>query len=204
MDELERRLAEYYDREGGARAAMPLGEHRVEQRRAFVELLHHERRQRLIDVGSGPGRDAVVFAANGFTTTAVDRSFGHARLAASAGLVAVQASLLALPFPAGTFEAGWSMSTLVHVPDDRWDVALGSITSVLTPGAPLAVGLWGGLDDERWHPPRDGLPSRFFSLRSHDRARAMLRRHGELESFATWPDGRGEWEYQFAVLRARS
>jgi SAM-dependent methyltransferase len=201
VDELERRLADYYDREGRARAAMPIGPHRVEQRRAFVELLLGERRQRLIDVGSGPGRDTLLFAAKGFTAMAVDRSRGHCQLAAAAGLLAVQATLLALPFPPATFDAGWSMSTLVHVPDNRWDVALASITTVLKPGAPLAIGLWGGLDDERWHPPRDGLPGRFFSLRAHDRAKAMLRRHGEVESFLTWSEGRRDWEYQFAVLR---
>ena len=203
MDELEGRLADYYDREGRVRAAMPLDPGRVEGRDAFVKLLHREKRQRLIDVGSGPGRDTVAFAANGFTTTAVDRSIGHTQLAAAAGLTAVQATLLALPFPPATFDAGWTMSTLVHVPDDRWDVALAEITSVLKPGAPLAIGLWGGLDDERWHPPRGGLPSRFFSLRSHGRAQALCRRHGELESFVTWPEGHGEWEYQFAVLRIR-
>src|SRR5262245_20837065 len=121
MDELERRLADYYDREGPARAAMPLGHHRVEQRRAFVELLHRERRGQLVDVGSGPGRDTVMFAANGLMTTAVDRSTGHTQLAKAAGLSAVQASLLALPFARATFDAGWTMSTLVHVPDQRWD-----------------------------------------------------------------------------------
>ena len=176
MDELERRLAEYYDQEGRARTAMPLGQRRVEQRSAFVDLLRRERRQRVIDVGSGPGRDALVFAA---------------------------ATVLALPFRPAAFDAGWTMSTLVHVPDDRWDLALASITTVLKAGAPLAIGLWGGPDDERWHPPRGGLPSRFFSLRSHDRAQEMLRRHGELESFLTWSDGPSDWEYQFAVLRVR-
>ncbi len=203
MDELEGRLAEYYDREGRSRAAMPLGRGRIDARSAFVELLHGERRRRLIDVGSGPGRDAVYFAANGFPTTAVDRSIGHARLAAAAGLVSVQATLLALPFPPGTFDAGWTMSTLVHVPDDRWDAALMSIIHALKPAAPLAIGLWGGVDEERWHPPRNGLPSRFFSLRSHARVRLMLQRHGDLHSFVTWPDDRSEWEYQFAVLRVR-
>jgi len=132
MDELEGRLAEYYDREGRSREATPLGRSRIDVRRAFVDLLHGERRQRLIDVGSGPGRDAVYFAANGFPTTAVDRSIGHARLAAAAGLVSVQATLLALPFPPDTFDAGWTMSTLVHLPDERWDAALTSITTVLS------------------------------------------------------------------------
>ena len=156
----------------------------------------------MVEIGSGPGRDAVAFGAAGIDVTAVDRSPGHVRLATDAGVRAIVASLLALPFAPATFAAGWTMSTLVHVPDDRWDAALTSILGVLQPGAPFAVGTWGGVDDEHWQPPRDGLPTRFFSRRSHDRARAMLARHATVESFATWPGDVPGWDYQLAVLRA--
>jgi SAM-dependent methyltransferase len=109
--------------------------------------------------------------------------------------------VLHLPVRRATFAAGWTMSTLVHVPDRRLDDAVRSITAALRPGAPLAIGLWGGFDHEGWLPARDGLPSRFFSLRSHDRARAMLARHGTLDEFTTWPDDRSTWQYQLAILR---
>jgi hypothetical protein len=73
---------------------------------------------------------------------------------------------------------------------------------LLRPGAPLAIGLWGGFDYEGWMPARNYLPSRFFSLRSHERAREMLARHGTLEHFTTWPDDRSDWEHQLAILRS--
>jgi SAM-dependent methyltransferase len=201
VDDLERRLTDFYDREGATRLEAPLDVRRIAARDDFVARLHDECRQRLLEVGSGPGRDALAFTAAALDVTALDRSRGHLRLAVAQGLRCVQGSVLALPFPPHAFGAGWTMSTLVHVPDDRWDVAMGEITSVLEAGAPLGVGLWGGFDDERWMPGRDGMPARFFSLRSHDRARAMLARHGTVESFVTWADDRSDWEYQFAVLR---
>jgi len=109
--------------------------------------------------------------------------------------------VLDLPVRSATFAAGWTMSTLVHVPDRRLDDAVRSITAALRPGAPLAIGLWGGFDHEGWLPARNGLPSRFFSLRSHERARAMLARHGTLDEFTTWSDDRSTWQYQLAILR---
>jgi SAM-dependent methyltransferase len=201
VDDLERRLADYYDLEGERRLTQPLDNRRVTARQQFVELLRAEERTHLLEVGSGPGRDAVAFADAGLHVIAIDRSPGHARLAAGLGLRVIQASALALPLRPTSFDAGWTMSTLVHVPDAGWDAAMASLITALRPGAPVAIGLWGGVDHEGWLPPREGMPSRFFSLRSHDRARTMLAGHGVIESFSTWPDDRSTWHYQFALLR---
>jgi hypothetical protein len=94
------------------------------------------------------------------------------------------------------------MSTLVHVPDSRFEDAMNEITSVLQDGAPLAIGLWGGFDEELISTVQDIQPQRFFSLRSHDRAREMLAKHATVEHFETWDYGdASHWEYQFAIVR---
>ncbi len=201
MNDLESRLADYYDQEGESRLREPLDARRVAARRRFIELLHGESRYDLLEVGSGPGRDAIAFAEAGIDVVAVDRSMGHVRLATAQCVRAIQASVLHLPVRERTFAAGWTMSTLVHVPDARLDDALGAITKALQPGAPSMIGLWGGFDYEGWMPARGGLPSRFFSLRSHERAFEMLARHGTVEEFSTWSDDRSDWEYQLAMLR---
>jgi SAM-dependent methyltransferase len=201
MGDLERRIADYYDREGAARIAMPMGDVRLDARARFIELLASEGRRSMLEVGSGPGRDATAFASAGFDVVGVDRSHGHARLCTTAGVPAIQATVLALPFAPATFDAGWTMSTLLHVPDDRWDVAMGSLVAALRPAAPLAIGLWGGSDEEGWQPTRGDLPARFFSRRSHDRLQTMLARHATVETFETATAIEQGWEYQFAVLR---
>jgi len=54
-----------------------------------------------------------------------------------------------------------------------------SLTRARRPGAPLAIGCAATSSTRAgWMPARNGLPSRFFSLRSHERAREMLARHG--------------------------
>jgi len=113
----------------------------------------------------------------------------------------VQASLFDLPFRAACFDAGWTMSTLVHVADDEFAAAMRSIVATLAPGAPLAVGLWGGFDFEGIAEFDTLLPRRFFSLRTHERARSMLAEHGALERFDTWSRETSTWQYQFAIVR---
>jgi SAM-dependent methyltransferase len=199
---LELDLAAYYDAEAGQRAARGLDPRRVEMREQFVAQLAGERRTRLVEIGTGPGRDATAFLAAGCSVSGVDLSAEHVRLSRDVGVDAYVATAQQLPFADDAFDAGWTMSTLLHIPDDGFDAALREICRVLRPGSPLAVGLWGGPDWEG-HSVKDEIqPPRFFSLRSHDRIRSMLGHHATIESFETWSGARDtSWEYQWAVLR---
>ena len=201
MDRLEADLAAYYDQEAAERAERDLQPRRVEQRTAFLDLLVAEARRKVVEVGTGPGVDARAFLARGLAVSGVDLSPEHVRLAREAGVDAVVGSVLDLPYADGSFDAGWTMSTLLHVPDRQLDAALAETVRVLAPGAPLAVGVWGGPD---WEGPSEQdrfQPPRFFSLRSHQRWRAALERHARVVEWDTWtPDGQS-WTYQWAVLR---
>lgn len=201
MAGLEHDLSTYYDQEASDRALRPLGSHRLERRRAFIELVRSEGRASVLEIGVGPGHDAAAFAESGVAPVGVDLSIEHTRLARANGVVSMRASVLALPFPAHSFDSGWTMSTLVHVSDADFGQAMAELIRVLRPGAPLAIGLWGGFDGEGTSGFDHIDPPRFFSHRSHERARAMLARQGEIEQFDTWPDDRSSWEYQFVVLR---
>ena len=201
MDPLEADLAAYYDQEAGERAERDLQPRRVEQRAAFLDLLVAENRTQLVEIGTGPGVDAQAFLARGLDVSGVDLSAEHVRRARQVGVDAVVGSVLDLPYADGSFEAGWTMSTLLHLPDTHLDTALAEIVRVLAPGAPVAVGVWGGPD---WEGPshRDRFrPPRFFSLRSHERWRAALERHASVAEWDTWTMDGQPWAYQWAVLR---
>ncbi len=73
--------------------------------------------------------------------------------------------------------------------------------SLLRPGSPVALVLWGGVDREFTNETDHFAPPRFFSLRSDDRVRAMLEPFGTVELFESWQNKRGGWTYQFIVLR---
>ena len=167
-------------------------------------MVRAESRSLVIDVGCGPGVDTALWQRDGFDVVGVDLAHANIAVLRSHGLVGVTGTLYELPFRAAAFDALWTMSTFVHVPDERVDAALAELVRAVKPGAPLGIGTWGGPDYEG-HPEFGDLhPYRFFALRSHDRWRELLSHHGTLEQFATFdPVAEHGWQYQFAVLRAR-
>ena len=111
----EHDLATYYDQESPERAERQIDAGRVARRTALIELLRTELRASILEIGTGPGRDASAFVAAGFAVTGVDLSAEHVRLARGAGADVHLASVLDLPFDNGAFAAGSTMSTLLHV-----------------------------------------------------------------------------------------
>ncbi|MEZ5250422.1 MAG: methyltransferase domain-containing protein [Ilumatobacteraceae bacterium] len=112
---LDADLTAYYDAE--ARAGVR-GEGRfdaVDIRTRFIDLMRREDRRRLIDVGSGPGRDTLAFQDDGFDTIGVDLRAGERGADADTGWRRIgRFALRALPFANATFDALWTMSTFVH------------------------------------------------------------------------------------------
>lgn len=203
MASIERQLREYYEAEAAGRLRPRHGGRRDEFRSWFVDRLVGEGASTVVDVGAGPAVDGEAFVARRLRYVGVDLAVGNALLARERGLELVPASLFELPFAAASFDAGWSMSTLQHVPDDRFDAAVAEIVRVMRPGAPIGLGIWGGQElvvtSERSDSGLE-LP-RHFTLRTHGRTRAMLARHGEIESFESFAPETSEWEYELAVLR---
>jgi SAM-dependent methyltransferase len=135
----ERDLRRYYDDEVGTRAARALAPERIAHRTSFIELLERESRRRIIEVGCGPGRDGVPFADAGLEYLGVDLAPAAVRHCRSLGLRAEQASVLDLPFDDASFDAAWSMSTLLHVADEDLGRAVAEIARVLRPREPASA-----------------------------------------------------------------
>ena len=203
VDSIERRLRAYYEAEADAR----LRPHQDDRRRSncaeFARCLVDAGCHRVLDVGSGPACDHKPFASVGVEYVGIDLAVGNAALAAAFDQTVIPASLFRMPFVSEAFPAGWSMSTLQHVPDERIDEALTEMVRVLAPGAPLMIGLWGGRD-ETIEPPSSSagveLP-RHFTLRSHDRIRTILGRHLLMEWDDTFAAGTFGWEYHVSSTR---
>ncbi len=160
-----------------------------------------EDRTRVLDVGAGPGTDAAAFAGSGLSYLGVDLAIGNARLARARGHDVIAASLFELPFRPASFDAGWSMSTLMHVPADEFDEAMRAVLAPLRSGALFGIGMWGGAGHEfRTTPGPDGT-RRLFSLRTAEHNRTMLSVHGAIEQWEVWDAGPEDWEYHLGVIR---
>lgn len=195
-------LASYYNKEVRDRANRPLPVERITARTTYLDLLKREGLQSVLEVGCGVGRDGDAFAKAGLSYTGVDVAPESVNACIALGLDAQVASVLDLPFDDGTFAAGWTMSTLLHVANADLDSALAEIVRVLRPMAPLAIGLWGDETSREslWEDGTDFGPPRFFSIRTEDMVREFLERHGTVEQWRTWP-GTDSLHYQYAVLR---
>jgi SAM-dependent methyltransferase len=195
-------LVAYYDNEVRDRADRSLPAQRIAQRVAYLELLEREGIHSILEIGSGPGQDGEALVAAGLAYTGVDLTPASVAACRSRGLDAQVASVLDLPFDDRSFEAGWTMSTLLHIADEDLDAALAEVVRVLRPESPLAIGLWGDQTggESMWRDGTDFGPPRFFSIRTDDALLGALRRHGTVEQWLTW-QGNDSMHYQWAVLR---
>ena len=203
-DEVESVRAElqaFYDAEALERSRPPASGRRVDLLRSFVDLLDAEGRSKVLDIGAGPGTDAAAFANAGLSYVGVDLASNNAFLAQSRGHQVIAASLFALPFRRASFDAGWCISTLMHVPEREISAAIRAMLDPLVHGSPLAIGLWGGDGREFVTEPNAQGRRRLFSLRSADRNRELIATHCVVEHFETWTAESSGWEYHFAVAR---
>lgn len=197
-------LREYYETEAKLRRRGPLRGRRVELRDEFAQLLSHEGRASVLDLGAGPGGDGQGFQSAGLRFVGVDLAYGNARLALEANLEVVQGSVTSLPVRTASFDAGWSLSTFMHLDEQHLRVAVAEMVRAVRPGAPVVVGLWGNESEATVVSDKE-IPGsqRPFYLRSFDRNRQLLTENAELEQSQRWEAASGEWDYHVFRLRTR-
>jgi SAM-dependent methyltransferase len=201
VSSLERDLAAYYDQDAPDRLASGLDTDRIAAREQFLSLVLRGSELRLLEIGTGVGRDSASFVQHQIDTYGVDLSLEQARHSASHGVRQVVGSVRHLPFGSQAFDAVWSMSVLMHVPNVAIESALGEVRRVLRPSGVAAIGVWGGADTEQRSTEDRYQPPRLFSRRSDKTWRDLLETVGRVESFRTWPVNPDGWWYQFAHVR---
>lgn len=192
-------LRSYYEEEARQDLRGPLRGRRVDLRSEYVQLLLTEGRRTVIDFGAGPGRDAEGFSNAGIAYTGLDLAHGNGVLAAGRGVTVVQGSIAAPPLRAASFDAGWSMSTLMHVTETDVPAVLGAMVRPLASGAPLLIAQWGGQRGEYVDDMRLPGERRLFSLRTFDHNRELLAAAGSIEREERW-EARDE-EYHVFLIR---
>lgn len=194
-------LRSYYERESELQTRTELRGFRVGIRDDFVSLLRSEQRRSVLDLGAGPGLDGLAFAEAGLRFVGLDLAHGNGVLAARAGLSVLQGSIARPPFRSRSFDAGWSMSTFMHIPADEAAAVAAAMAEPLCPGGPLLVGLWGGARHDEIDDTRIEGERRLFSLRSADHNQRLLGAAGAVEHRSSWEAGPDGWEYQVFLIR---
>jgi SAM-dependent methyltransferase len=197
----QRDLRAYYEEEARLRRRGPLRGPRLALRSEFIELLGDEGRTSVLDLGAGPGRDGEAFVAAGMRFVGLDLAVGNAAVAASVGVTVIPGSIAAPPLRTATFDAGWSMSTLMHVPTADVPTVLAAMLGPLRPGAPVMVGQWGGDQGDAVINRDIEGQRRLFCHRPLATNRSLLAAHGAVEAEIVWHHAPERHEYHVFRLR---
>lgn len=199
MTERREQLRAFYATEMRERASRPLGDDRERHLTAFVGECQLRGLAQVVEVGCGAGRDGVVIRDAGLTYRGLDLSAEAVRICTMLDLDASEGLATDLPFADASFDAGWSMSTLMHLDGDEMVTALAELTRVVRPGGLVEVGVWGHVRDGE----RTAEDGRYFSHVTDESFQGLVSTVGVVESFETWdwqPDGA---HYQWARVSVR-
>jgi SAM-dependent methyltransferase len=182
-DEIVASLRSAYDRSASERDLGHKEEWKVAERSAFLGRLHAEGSTQLIEIGAGTGQDSVFFQENGLRVVATDISAEMVARCRAKGVEAHVMDVVNLSFPSAAFDAGYAFNSLLHVPNTDLAAAFLALRRVLSPGALLYLGMYGGeafegVRADDWHDP-----PRFFSLRTDQQLLGSVRPHFELVDF---------------------
>lgn len=140
---------------------------------AFIKYIEQGK---VLDVGSGPGRDALLLQQQGLNVVCLDASEEMVRLSAAKGLHSVVGDFTALPFADGEFSAVWCYTSLLHVPKTEAEQVLKELRRVLQPHGVLGLGLIEGTDEGYRESAGKDLP-RWFSFYTKAEIVRILQRH---------------------------
>src|ERR1051325_3854179 len=148
MNSVKKILIDSYNHHAQERDGYPIKKWKAEERANFLALIQKENRQSLLEVGAGPGRDSKFFQDNALSVTCVDLSRQMVELCLQQGLAAHVMDITELKFATDTFDAVYTLNSLLHVPEAEFSTALENVKRVLKPQGLFYMGVYGGEDFE--------------------------------------------------------
>lgn len=141
--------------------------------RTFLDEFSNRVGQKILDIGSGPGRDALLLKKEGREVICLDASEAMISLTKAKGFESVQGDFLDLPFDDESFDGVWSYTTLLHVPKEKISIALKEIKRVIKQGGLFGLGMIEG--DSEGH--RDSLANkpRYFAYYNKEELEILIK-----------------------------
>lgn len=160
-----------------------------------------EQKQSLLEIGAGHGRDSKFFQENGLQVICIDLSPEMVRLCQQKGLNARVMDMIDLDFPNNSFDAAYSLNSLLHLPKKELPIVLRNIRRVLKENGLFFLGVYGGYDFEGIWETDSYIPKRFFSFHSDEGLKQVVTRSFKLLSFRQIISGDGDLHFQSLTLR---
>jgi SAM-dependent methyltransferase len=138
--------------------------------RKFVELLPSDE---ILDLGSGPGRDAVILRNHGLNVTCVDGSENMVNMTARLGFNSVLSDLRVFDSPDKKYHGIWAYSSLIHLNFDEAKKLVGKLSDILKDGGVLFLGLIQGDGHDVINAAGSSF-TRYFEYYHHEKIMALV------------------------------
>lgn len=185
-DETETTAATYDEIAGEYAARWGRGEALAATRARFAALLPPG--AWVLDVGCGPGHDAVRLREHGLRVGGLDRSRSMVREARGRGLAVALGDMRRLPVQAGRLDGLWVSASLLHIPKREAPAVLVEFQRALRAGGILYLGVKAGAGEdwpEAAQYARGAGRRRFFAYYAAEELDDLLARAG-FEQVAGW------------------
>lgn len=97
--------------------------------------------KRVLDLGSGSGRDALLLRARGLEVVCLDGSKTMVDMTTNLGFESHLATFSELNFPNASFDGVWAYTSLIHVPSNDARDVIKNIHTLLRPKGCFAIGV---------------------------------------------------------------
>lgn len=132
---------------------------------------------RVLDLGSGPGRDGLMLKEKGMDVVCLDASSAMVSLRREKGLEALEGDFLKLPFAEGSFGGVWAYTSLLHITKAEFPAAIKEVHRALAPRGVLGLGLIEGEGEIYRESAGQGMP-RLFSFYGKEETEDYLTQAG--------------------------
>lgn len=95
----------------------------------------------ILDLGSGPGRDAIMLRERGMSVTCLDGSENMVTMTRKLGFRSVVEDMRNIQFPDGSFDGIWAYSSIMHVTLEEGRNVINGLHRILRKGGVLLLGL---------------------------------------------------------------
>ena len=161
---LENELRETYNKYAHERESSSMQDWKIVERKRFLLSMQQENKTKLLEIGAGTGRDSLFFQDQDFEVTCIDLSPAMIELCKKKGLNAFVMDMTRIDLPENSFDAVYTMNSLLHLPKDKFAAVLNQINSLLRTDGLFFLGMYGGYDFEGISENDAYTPKRFFSF----------------------------------------
>lgn len=206
MNDFKKQLIKAYDKDAKRRddAEGKRDQWKLALRQKFVDLLKSEKKENVLELGSGAGHDAKFFQDSGLNVLATDLSTEMVKMCKKRGLNAKVVDLYSLSTLEAKFDGIYSLNVLLHVPRKELKKVLNNIADALTNNGVFFYGVYGGVDNEETFTDKAkmGLP-RFFSFLSDESLKEVVKNRFNIIDFEAIDIGSKKPNFHFQALFLR-